>query len=145
MQNYFENEIKRLENELLYLKSSMKKTAGVIGLYRQYIEVPMVLEDDGGVVPYKITFYKVVANSIDQLFFVTIDEYYGDNLAPGNTRYGQVRYKYVQTRIQNNQLLLRLVARGTYDDQATIEGGGTVNLPIKMTVYSTDEFSLEPV
>ena len=145
MQDYFENEIKRLEKEILFLKSSMKKNAGVIGLYRQYIELPMVLQDTGGVVPSNKTYIKINTNNINQLFFITFDKYYDDTLAPGKTEFGYYRQRYHQLRVLNGNLMIKAVALGTYADQATIEGGGTVSLPIKMTVYSTDEFTLEQV
>lgn len=143
MEQYFENEIKKLENELTALKTSMTKTSGSIATISKSVNFTINLASTGGSRPSgRANFIIHVSNNA--LFQATLDKYYDDVMVELQGRY-LTRFKYivVAERFGNTRVDVR--ALGTKNDETTIAGGGTVSVSGVLTIKCTNDFTLEPL
>ncbi|MBP5470024.1 MAG: hypothetical protein J6Z11_12360 [Candidatus Riflebacteria bacterium] len=147
MENYFTNELKNLQKELLNLKTSKQKSAGQLTFYETStpISVPLSLNQTQIFATGK-TIYRLTPNT-DLLFFITLDWYYTDiskaNLVPRQTRTLAVR-KW----IENNYIMISIMGYGTQgqnSDVETLKNGGSVVLTATMNIRATDLFNLEKI
>ena len=147
MQDYFESEILRTEQELTDLKTSQQKFAGEVPLVIKSINVSIGLSLDSsqttarGEQKFKITMSK------PSMFVPTLAHYY-DDVSKSEDSPRTTRYMYFMAgKIGDNQYLVRVIAYGTEwsagSDVETIKGGGSVTLTNTLTVQSTDDFTLE--
>lgn len=144
MNNYFDLEIKNTERELMNLRCAMQKTAGVIVLHKEEITLNVAVESDGLGAPQKIVYIKINSDSQkDALYFATLDKYYDDDLGPGRTEYSLYRHRWVSVRETGDGLVVHLTVIGDEKDRQTIIDGGSVVIPVQLTVCGTDLFSLE--
>lgn len=145
MREYFSQEIKSLEDELLALKSAMAKSAGVIMLHKEEMSLNIAFDNDGDIgPPSKVVSIKIISGENRPLYFVTLDKYY-DDLSPGSTEFGRTRHRWFRLEEVNGNILIKLTVIGTEDDRITLNTGGSVVVPVKLTVYGTNLFSLEAI
>ncbi|MBQ8984326.1 hypothetical protein IJ098_00505 [Candidatus Saccharibacteria bacterium] len=141
MDEYFGEELKNIKTEISAMKTAMRKSAGVIALYNEEINLNVSLESDGGSVPSKIIKISLSGQVQSTLFFITLDKYYDDDkLTPAGTRFGYARHRWFSLRTTQDGLIVRLAVIGTFDDEITIEEGGSVVIPVKMRVSATSVF-----
>lgn len=143
MQQYFENEIKRLEKELTALKTSMVKSSSSIMTITKSINFSIDLVSSGGSRPSGTTKFVINTNG-DALFSATLDSYYDDIMKELDGRY-LTRQKYVVIANRFGDIRIDVRGIGTRDDETTIRGGGSVTLTGTLTVQCTNEFTLEAV
>lgn len=153
MNNYFEQEIKRLEREVLRLKTSGQKSAGVIEMVTQTIPVSIKLEVDPSVsVPSAAgqKYYKII-NESNALVIPTLDWYYQD---VNNAWRGRLsvysRYLDMSDVIYSDGYVgVRIRAIGTNvganNDGIRVANGETVMVDCNLTVISSDNFTIEEV
>jgi hypothetical protein len=150
MNDYFENELIRIEREILNLKTSQQKFAGDVPLVTKSISVSFNLHNIGDIVPqaignkaYRVTFQNTA------LMVPTLAHYYDDaNKSEDFPR--TTRYMYLTVgRINSNQYIINVNAYGTQwtenSDAEIIKRGGSVTLSNVLTVQSTDNFTLEAI
>lgn len=143
MQDYFDNEIKYIDKELTRLKTSMTKSSGSIMTITKSVNFSIPLQSTGFLRPSGTT--KFILHTDDNaLFHVTLDSYYDDVMKELDGRYlSRQKYPIIANRFGNLRIDIR--GLGTRDDEATIQGGGSVTLTGTMTVQCTNEFTLEQV
>ena len=143
MQDYFDNEIKYLDKELTRLKTSMTKSSGSILTVVKSINFSIQLESTGFLRPSGTTKF-ILHTDENALFHVTLNSYYDDVMKELDGRYlTRQKYPIIANRFGNIRIDIR--GLGTIDDEATIQGGGSVTLTGTMTVQCTNEFTLEQV
>lgn len=143
MQDYFDNEIKYLDKELTRLKTSMTKSSGSILTVVKSVNFSISLESTGFLRPSGTTKF-ILHTDENALFHVTLDSYYDDVMKELDGRYlTRQKYPIIANRFGNIRIDVR--GLGTIDDEATIQGGGSVTLTGTMTVQCTNEFTLEQV
>lgn len=149
MQNYFDNELKTIERELIRLKTSQQKFAG---------EVPLVTKSINVDLPLSLNTTRTTARGekklkiiVDKpsLFVATLAHYYDDvTKSADDPRTTRMMYHFV-SKISNNQYLVDVVAygtqRGNNNDVQTLINGGSVVLSNTLTVTATDDFRLEEI
>lgn len=141
MQDYFDNEIKYLDKELTRLKTSMTKSSGSILTIVKSINFSIPLQSTGFLRPSGTTKF-ILHTDENALFHVTLDSYYDDVMKELDGRYlTRQKYPIIANRFGNIRIDVR--GLGTIDDEATIQGGGSVTLTGTMTVQCTNEFTLE--
>lgn len=143
MQDYFDNEIKYLDKELTRLKTSMTKSSGSILTVVKSVNFSIPLQSTGFLRPSGTTKF-ILHTDENALFHVTLDSYYDDVMKELDGRYlTRQKYPIIANRFGNIRIDVR--GLGTIDDEATIQGGGSVTLTGTMTVQCTNEFTLEQV
>lgn len=143
MQDYFDNEIKYLDKELTRLKTSMTKSSGSILTIVKSVNFSIPLESTGFLRPSGTTKF-ILHTDENALFHVTLDSYYDDVMKELDGRY-LTRQKYPIVANRFGDIRIDVRGLGTIDDEATIQGGGSVTLTGTMTVQCTNEFTLEQV
>lgn len=141
MQDYFDNEIKYLDKELTRLKTSMTKSSGSILTIVKSINFSIPLQSTGFLRPSGTTKF-ILHTDENALFHVTLDSYYDDVMKELDGRY-LTRQKYPIIANRFGDIRIDVRGLGTIDDEATIQGGGSVTLTGTMTVQCTNEFTLE--
>lgn len=143
MNNYFDREIKMIEQELVQLATASQKSASVTPTIAKTtsFNVPLSLAVSG-YSSYGETTYKITPRS-ESLLSVTLDRYYDNiidnHVVPPTTRI--VRVIFGKNTAGN--YIARIYVNGNDSDTQTLKGGGSVNVSVKMTVRSTDDFSVE--
>lgn len=141
MQNYFENEITRMEKEILWLKTSAVKSGTVITSQVKTVDFNIPLDlvtptNATGTVRYKITL------DDNAIFNSSLNVYFDDIVnAHSDTRRRAIETCY----LSENVYLIKVSAWGDSDDRDTLSGGGTVTISGKLTVTCTDDFTLEAI
>lgn len=143
MQDYFDNEIKYLDKELTRLKTSMTKSSGSILTVVKSVNFSIPLQSTGFLRPSGTTKF-ILHTDENALFHVTLDSYYDDVMKELDGRY-LTRQKYPIIANRFGDIRIDVRGLGTIDDEATIQGGGSVTLTGAMTVQCTNEFTLEQV
>lgn len=143
MQDYFDNEIKYLDKELTRLKTSMTKSSGSILTIVKSVNFSIPLQSTGFLRPSGTTKF-ILHTDENALFHVTLDSYYDDVMKELDGRY-LTRQKYPIIANRFGDIRIDVRGLGTIDDEATIQGGGSVTLTGTMTVQCTNEFTLEQV
>lgn len=146
MDNYLDREIKQMNREILALKTSAQKSAGIVPTVMQTFGVTLQLQVDSttpltcsGMAEYLIT------TESDAIIMVTLDKYSDDitkeSYSPRTTR----GYDYLLSKLNNGKTSLIISVYGTYDDAVAIQGGGSVSLSSQVTVRSTSNFTIERI
>ena len=143
MQDYFDNEIKYLNKELTRLKTSVTKSSGSIMTISKSVNFSIQLESSGFLRPSGTTRF-ILHTDYDVLFHATLDKYYDDVMKNLDGRY-LTRQKFVIVANRSGNIRIDIRGIGTRDDEATIQGGGSVTLTGTMTVQCTNEFTLEQI
>lgn len=142
MENYFSNEIKQVDRELLHLVTAAQKSAGVVPSIAETIQVdvPLALSASGyistGIVDYKITPTKTA------LIMATLGIYYDDIMAnhasPATSRIRRLIFG----KNVDGDYIARIYVTGNDDDTETLRGGGSVSVPVSLTVRCKGNFTL---
>jgi hypothetical protein len=141
MENYFDQELTRLEREITRLKTAKLKSAAVVETIAQTksLYIPLALGSSG----YSASgekLYKII-NDSDELILPTLDWHYGDI---SQYPQGSTRQAYCQLgRMSNGTILLKVGVRGDNNDVNTLRNGGSVSVSVVLTVRCTGPFSLE--
>lgn len=153
MNNYFDNEIKRLEKEILWLKTTKQKSAGLIEMVTKTIPISIKLEVDPTVsVPSAVgqKYYKI-KNEEDAILIPTLDWYYEDVYNAWRGR-NEVYSRYLdleQIVYPDGYTGVRIRATGTNvganSDGVKVAGGETIRIECNLTVRSSADFSIEEV
>lgn len=146
MDNYLDREIKQMNREILALKTSAQKSAGIVPTVSQSFGVTLQLQIEStaplicsGTAEYEIT------TESDALVMVTLDKYYDDiTKVSGGPRETRSTY-YDLSKFNNGKTSLLISAYGTDDDAAAIQGGGSVSISSQVTVRSTSSFTIERI
>lgn len=144
MDDYFDREIKQLNQEILYLKTSVQRSAGAVPIISKTItvEVPLVLKGDivytcSGVVDYVIT------PAGDSPIMATLDRYF-DDITKATTYPPQTRQSNVILGGRTDETIaLTVTAQGDRNDVATLQGGGSVTLSYQLTIRAMNDFIIE--
>lgn len=141
MQNYFENELTRLEKEILWLKTSAIKSGATITSKSQTVNYSIDLALVSSTNANGKTVFKLQVPET-AFFNVTLDIYYDDiTNAQGDTRRRSVEIGYLSP----NTYSVKVLAWGNSSDRSTLSGGGSVTITGKLTVTCTDDFTLEAI
>lgn len=147
MQNYFDNEIKNIERELVRLKTSQQKFAGQVPLVTKSVQVAIPLTlNQARTTARGEKLYKLIVDK-PMLFVATLAKYYDDvTKSEDYPRTTRMIYHFV-SKISASQYLIEIVAYGTQigagNDVTTLMNGGSITLNNTLTVTATDEFRLE--
>lgn len=144
MEDYFEQEIKQLNQEILYLKTSVQRSAGAVPIISKTItvEIPLVLKGDiiytcSGRVDYVIT------PDGDSPIMATLDRYFDDitkaTTSPPQTRQANV----ILGGRTDERIALVVTAQGDRNDVATLQGVGSVTLSYQLTIRAMNDFIIE--
>lgn len=142
MENYFDREIKQINQEILMLKTSSQKSAGIVPTTAKTISLNVGLSlnssrtDCSGSATYR------VLTDSNSLLMITLDKYYDDVTKnqdfPRTTRYTN----WVISRDNNDIFYLRVYSYGNQTDLNNLKNGNTVSVPVKLSIRSTDNFEL---
>ena len=136
MNNYLENEIKNLEDELTALKTTLVKSAAAIPLAQKSVSFSSKLKYVEGFTPFAIKRYRLkFKNDEPAITNVTLDWYCN---SPFDTH--NVAYRYADALLLETLIILQLY--GDAKDMETIRNGGEVTMSTNMTVTSTGEFDI---
>lgn len=142
MNNYFEREIRQLKKELLQLKTSSQKSAGLVPIISRTanVSIPLSLnsiqtECSGEII------YLIEPNS-DALIIPTLDKYYDDIMLNDRLPYRTRKVSLALTVGTDGRYLLRITGRGDTNDVSSLVGGGSVNLNTILTVQCSDNFTM---
>lgn len=143
MEDYFEHEVKKIERELIRLKTSAKKSAGIVPTIAKTINlnIPLSLDASRTSCSGNIT-YKISIDSV-ALIMPTLDWYYGNVIDNDHFPYTTRRASIVSGRLSNGDYIVRVQARGTYQDAIDIAGGASISVQVNLTVRSSDIFTME--
>lgn len=142
MNNYFDNEIKQLEKEILNLKTSAQKSAGVVPTTAKTINVTVNLALRSTFVCSGTANYLIRTNS-NALVIVTLDKYYDDVYRAADYPYTTRESYWVLGSYRDGSMSLLLTCFGTANDAQTIEQGGSVSMTVNITVRCTSDFTIE--
>lgn len=145
MNDYFESEIKKIQKEILDLKTSAQKSAIVVPSVSKTVNIKLKLEiiDSGN--PRASTSFLIETNS-RALVFATLNQYFddiylNDHLWSPNTR----KAKILISKISKLEYFVGVDFEGNEDDWVTIRGGGTVEMSRTLTVRCTDDFRMTEI
>lgn len=140
MQNYFENELTRLEKEMTWLKTSAVKSGATITSQVKTIQYNIGLELVSSTNANGSQRFILTLND-SAIFNSTLDKYY-DNITLDST--GDTRRRTITSYwLNNNTFYIIVYAWGDSNDIATLEGGGSVTISGNLTITCTDDFTLE--
>lgn len=146
MNNYFDREIKFIERELTYLKTSAQKSAADIGLYSQSVPVAVPLSLNSSQTNargYK-AFY-IVADS-DIMVCSTLDWYIDDIYDYWRPyREGTVRKAFIRSGFYNDRQIIVVRVEGGISDIESLKSGTSVTVNLTLTVNGTNTFTLEAI
>lgn len=125
MINNFERQFKKIESELIALKTTKEKSASDLKLATHSIALSLTLNSNG----FAQKMFRVNSSSSPVLFTATLDK--------GDEDDGRefLANKYYDA----NGELIHIQALGNSDDQSKAAGGETVVLNTTLTVVATDE------
>lgn len=143
MDNYFSSEIKNIKNELTRIKTSMRKSAGVIQTVVKTIDVGVQLSlASSGTQARGYKYYSIVTDQ-DAVVSVSL-EWYSENILVDYQIPRIVRSSFVSEREQNGTMRITIGAYGTEfgtnNDVSRLERGETVIINNKLTVRATTNF-----
>lgn len=145
MDNYFDQEVKMIQKELVRLKTSAQKSAGMVPTVSKSVNlnIPLVLDSlsmiCSGTVVYKVNV------SEDALIVPTLDWYYGDVMQNDHLPYTTRAANAVFGRYSDGSYVVMVTVRGTMDDSIAISGGSSISVPVVLTVRCSDTFTLEAI
>lgn len=142
MENYFTQEIKSIKHELTQLKTAAETSAGSVPTISHSLSVSIPLSLENSDLATGTAHVRLSATQ-DELLMATLDSYYDDVTQatnfPATTRSVQMLLNY----LDNDTIIVRLVAEGNASDRSTLSGGGSVTITKQLTVRSTDDFTME--
>lgn len=143
MQNYFDNEIKNIERELLALKTASTVSSIPLELKQKTIQISIPLHlsiyqtTATGAVAYKIV-------SDGDLIIYPYLSWYFENIYDVNVE-GEIRYLRLANLYQDGAPVVLIRARGSEEDIKKMVGGESITLTAKLTVVATRDFTLEKI
>lgn len=147
MQNYFENEIKNMERELVRLKTAAQRSSAVVSTVSQSVDISISLSlnaaqtSASGQVRYRIS------TESDALVSMTLAKYYDDvNIGWQVPR--ATRVIILEKSVMGSDIIATIIGTGTQganSDVSTLINGGSVTLTTTMTVMATDNFTIERI
>lgn len=140
MENYFNNEITRIEKELTALKTAKAASSMSLELFTKSVDIsiPLHLSDyrtATGAVAYAV-------NSDDNIIIWPTLDWYFDSVYDVN-RTDEYRFLKIKNCYKDGKSQLLINARGSEDDIHIMVGGGSVTLKARLTVIGTRDFTLE--
>jgi hypothetical protein len=151
MEQYFDNEIKNMERELLYLKTASQKSASAIKTISKTVSVSANLEyqdiswPTGSARANK--WYKVTTSD-DAIIIPTLSWYHGDVTQAADIEYVTRKIQMATGIIDGNFTIgLYFVGteKGDNSDAARTKRGETVTVTVDLTVLCTQDFQIQEV
>ena len=143
MQNYFDNEIKNIERELLALKTASTVSSIPLDLVQHSIQISVTLH----LSVYQTTATGAVAYRIisdEELIIYPYLSWYFEDIYDIEKQ-GEIRYLRLANLYQNGEHVILVNARGSENDISSMIGGASVTLNATMTVVATREFRIEKI
>jgi len=143
MQNYFDNEIKNIERELLALKTASTVSSIPLELIQRSVQISIPLQlsvyqtTATGAVAYKIV-------SDEDLIVYPYLSWYYENIYDIEVT-GEHRYLRMMSLFQDKAPLILINARGSENDIQRMIGGESITLTANLTVVATRNFTMEKV
>lgn len=143
MQNYFDNEIKNIERELLALKTASTVSSIPLELIQRSVQISIPLQlsiyqtTATGAVAYKIV-------SDEDLIVYPYLSWYYENIYDIEVT-GEHRYLRMMSLFQDGAPLIFINARGSENDIQRMIGGESITLTANLTVVATRNFTMEKV
>jgi hypothetical protein len=143
MQNYFDNEIKNIERELLALKTASTVSSIPLELIQHSVQISIPLQlsiyqtTATGAVAYKIV-------SDEDLIVYPYLSWYYENIYDIEVT-GEHRYLRMMNLFQDGAPLIFINARGSENDIQRMIGGESITLTATLTVVATRNFTMEKV
>lgn len=143
MQNYFDNEIKNIERELLALKTASTVSSIPLELIQHSVQISIPLQlsvyqtTATGAVAYKIV-------SDEDLIVYPYLSWYYENIYDIEVT-GEHRYLRMMSLFQDGAPLIFINARGSENDIQRMIGGESITLTANLTVVATRNFTMEKV
>lgn len=151
MQDYFENEVKRVERELLWLKTSGQKSASAIATTSRTLHLNVNLQYEeiswptGSARASK--WFQVVPEN-DAIIIPTLSWYHGDINQAADIEI-MTREIRLDIGIVNGKYTIGLyfigTEKGDNSDAARTKRGETVTVSVDLTVVSTSNFTITEV
>lgn len=145
MQEYFERELKMMKKELAALKTSMRKSAGVIVTTAKSISLEVSLElNTAQTLCNGKKVVRIITNG-PSLIIPTLEKYqnniYYDPSFTTQDGWASVTLAFTPSGYE----LANVLVRGSDADTQTLINGGTVVKTVELTVRCSDEFSMEVI
>lgn len=146
MNDYFDQEIKMLNREILQLKTSVQKSAGVMPIVSKTVtvDIPLVLhvaEIGPSTCSGRVDFLVDAAGNSPVM--ATLNKYFDDITKsqgwPYKTRQGMIT---LGAR-QDGRIGVAVVARGDETDVAHMESGASITLTYQLTIRALNDFTIE--
>lgn len=143
MENYFDSEIKYLEKELIALKTSMQRSAGVVPIVRKTLALSIPLElNSAQTLSNGEVAVKVTTGGDSALIIPTLDKY-ENNIYYDPTFAIQDGWANVELGVTpSGGQLVNVFVRGSDSDTQALISGGTVVKSVKLTVQCSEEFEM---
>lgn len=143
MQEYFERELKMMKKELVALKTSMRKSAGIIVTTEKSISLDINLElNTTQTLCNGEKIVKIVTDG-PALIIPTLEKYqnniYYDPSFATQDGWANVMLEFTPSGYE----LANVFVRGSDTDTQTLKNGGTVVKTVKLTVRCSDDFYME--
>ena len=149
MDSYFDREFTNTEKELLRLKTSSTKSAGAVGVVSKSVDVSVNLQYEEISYPTgsaRASKYYEIETTHNAIVIPTLDWYSGNIMDVANVQYitrqikmttGEMGGKY------NIELYFIGTEQGDNSDAARTKRGETVTVTCKLTIYSTQDFTIK--
>lgn len=143
MENYFTTEISRLEKEILMLKTTMRKSAGVIPMEVKLLTLQISLSlNSAQTLANGKKYIKIIPNK-PALILLTLDKYQ-NNIYYDPTFVIQDGWALVQlVTTPSGAEIADVSVRGSDADVQTLKNGGTVTKTVKLLIQCSDNFTTE--
>lgn len=143
MQNYFDNEIKNIERELLALKTASTVSSIPLELTEQstQLSIPLYLSIYQTTATGAVA-YKIVSDG-DLIIYPYLSWYYED-IYDVDVQ-GEIRYLKLANLYQDGAPVVLIQARGSEEDIKKMVGGESITLTATLTVVATRDFTLEKI
>lgn len=145
MNDYFEQEVKMLEKELVRLKTSAQKSAGVVPTIAKSLNLNIPLALSGSPGDCSGTIACLIETDNDALIMPTLDWYYGNVIDNDHFPYTTRGASVVYGEYPDGRKIIKVTARGTYQDALDIAGGASISVQVTLTVRCSDTFTLEVI
>ena len=143
MQNYFDNEIKNIEKELLALKTASTVSSIPLELTEKSIQISIPLHlsiyqtTATGAVAYKIV-------SDEEIIVYPYLSWYYEDVYEVEVQ-GESRNLKLSNLYQDGAPIILINARGSENDIKNMIGGSSVTLTATLTVVATRNFTMEKI
>ncbi|MBR3139054.1 hypothetical protein IKG38_03560 [Candidatus Saccharibacteria bacterium] len=149
MDSYFDSEIKRVEQELLTIKTSAQKSASMIQTVTKTIPITVTLSDDGSAsYPTARAAIHYQINTDEYAITIpTLDWYFQDITKASTAFYTTRQIQLFHVMLPNGKDGLRIYVFGTENspgsDGERVGQGETVKISFNLTIRSTVDFTVE--